>query len=143
MRWTACHGGSTSISDLSAHLEEAVERAWVYGSLLFGESQIRTGHLIVGVVKTRSLYNHLLSISGEFSKVKYDALTDNFQEIVWESTEQNLTASDGFQSSPGAPGEASGAMAPAQMGKNEALQEVHRRSHRGGCRWLHGPHCRA
>lgn len=114
--------GSTSISDLSAHLEEAVERGWVYGSLLFGESQIRTGHLVVGILKTRSLYNNLQAISAEFAKIKFDELTDNFQGIVGESTEQNLTASDGFQASPGVPGEASGAMAPAQMGKNEALQ---------------------
>src|SRR4029077_119055 len=35
--------GATSISDLSAHVEEAVERGWVYSSLLFGESQVRTG----------------------------------------------------------------------------------------------------
>src|SRR3546814_7028617 len=32
--------GSTSISDLSAHIEEAVERGWVYGTLMFGESQL-------------------------------------------------------------------------------------------------------
>jgi type VI secretion system protein VasG len=37
--------GSTSISDLSSHIEEAVERGWVYGTLMFGESQVRTGHL--------------------------------------------------------------------------------------------------
>src|SRR5215831_2685250 len=30
--------GSTSISDLSSHVEEAVERGWVYGTLLFGDS---------------------------------------------------------------------------------------------------------
>ena len=33
--------GSTSITDLSSHVEEAVERGWVYGSLMFGESQVR------------------------------------------------------------------------------------------------------
>src|SRR5688572_33109352 len=27
--------GATSISDLSAHVEDAVERGWVYGSLMF------------------------------------------------------------------------------------------------------------
>ena len=43
--------GSTSITDLSSHVEEAVERGWVYGTLLFGESQVRTGHLIVGLLK--------------------------------------------------------------------------------------------
>jgi len=31
--------GASSISDLSSHLEEAVERAWVYGSLMYQSSQ--------------------------------------------------------------------------------------------------------
>ena len=33
--------GSTSISDLSSHVEEAVERGWVYGTLMFRDSQVR------------------------------------------------------------------------------------------------------
>ncbi len=70
--------GSTSISDLSSHLEDSVERGWVYGSLLFGESQIRTGHLIVGMLKTSGLKNVLLRISNEFGKIKPEELTDNF-----------------------------------------------------------------
>ena len=41
--------GASSITDLSSHVEEAVERGWVYGSLMFGESQVRTGHLVVGI----------------------------------------------------------------------------------------------
>jgi len=113
--------GASSISDLSSHVEESVERGWVYGSLLFGESQVRTGHLVVGLVKTRSLRNELLAISKEFDKLKYDTLSDRFHEIVAGSPEDGLGASDGFRSS-GEPGEASGAMAPAQMGKQEALQ---------------------
>ena len=36
--------GATSISDFSPHLEEAVERGWVYASLLFNDSQVRTGY---------------------------------------------------------------------------------------------------
>jgi len=53
--------GSTSISDLSSHIEEAVERGWVYGTLMFGESQVRSGHLIIGILKTPGLRNALLS----------------------------------------------------------------------------------
>jgi len=116
--------GSTSISDLSSHVEEAVERGWVYGTLLFGENQVRTGHLIVGIVKTRSLHNALLAISREFEKIKYDTLTDRFNEVVAGSPEEGMVASDGFQIGGGAvPGEASGAMPPAQMGKQEALRQ--------------------
>ena len=114
--------GSTSISDLSAHLEEAVERGWVFGSLLFGESQIRTGHLIVGILKTSGLKNVLLRISKEFDKIKLEQLTDNFAKIAAGSPEESLVATDG--SSLRAEAEAggiSGEMAPAAMGKQEAL----------------------
>ena len=116
--------GSTSISDLSSQVEEAVERGWVYGSLMFGETQVRTGYLLVGMLKTPSLRNTLLGISKEFGKISIETLTEKFEEIVKGSPEQGLTASDGFQTGGGAaPGEASGAMAPAQMGKQEALKK--------------------
>ncbi|MEN8168299.1 MAG: type VI secretion system ATPase TssH [Pseudomonadota bacterium] len=116
--------GSTTISDLSIHVEEAVERGWVYGSLMFGESQVRTGHLMVGIVKTRGLRNELLSISKEFNKIKSETLSDRFDEVVAGSPEEGLGATDGFKAGGGAvPGEASGAMPPAQMGKQEALRQ--------------------
>src|SRR5262245_54094650 len=115
--------GSSSISDLSSHVEEAVERGWVYGSLMFGESQVRTGHLGVGILKTRGLRNALISISKEFEKVQADTLTERWREIVGGSPEENLGASDGFVAGGGAaPGEASDAMPPAAMGKQEALK---------------------
>jgi type VI secretion system protein VasG len=116
--------GSTSITDLSSHVEEAVERGWVYGSLLFGEPQVRTGHLVVGILKTRGLRTALSSISKEFDKITPDALTERWQEITGGSPEETMTSSDGFRSGGGAaPGEASGAMPPAAMGKQEALRQ--------------------
>lgn len=114
--------GSTSISDLSSHLEEAVERGWVYGTLLFGEAQIRTGHLLVGLVKTGGLRHELLAISREFDKVKLDDLTDHFHNIVGGSPEERLATSDGSRlaaAEGGTGGE--GGIAPAAMGKQEAL----------------------
>jgi type VI secretion system protein VasG len=116
--------GSTSISDLSSQVEEAVERGWVYGSLIFGQMQVRTGYLLVGMLKTPSLRNTLLAISKEFGKINLDTLTERFDEVVKGSPEEGLTPSDGFQPGGGAaPGEASGAMAPPQMGKQEALKK--------------------
>lgn len=114
--------GSTTISDLSSHLEEAVERGWVYGTLMFGESQVRTGYLVVGILKTKGLTHALLGISREFEKIKLDTLTDRFAEVCAGSPEESMASSDGFQVGGGAtPGEASGALAPAAMGKQEAL----------------------
>jgi type VI secretion system protein VasG len=112
--------GATSISDLSAHVENAVERGWVYATLMFGEPRVRTGHLMVGMLKTPSLRNALMAISKQFEKIKPDTLTDDFAKIVSGSPEDHLGATDG--SSTAAPGEASDAMAPAQMGKQEALK---------------------
>ncbi|MCC6135937.1 MAG: type VI secretion system ATPase TssH [Candidatus Contendobacter sp.] len=115
--------GATSISDLSAHVDAAVKEGWVYATLLFNDSQVRTGHLLVGVLKTPDLRNALLAISREFDRIKPDDLMGQFGDIVAASPETGLRATDGSQVGGGAaPGEASDALAPAQMGKQEALQ---------------------
>ncbi len=116
--------GSTSISDLSAHVEQAVEQGWLYASLMYSSSQVRTGHLMVGIIKTSDLRNVLYAISDQFKKINNDSLVNELETIVAESPEQNLTAFDGSSlAGAAAPGEASGAMPPAQMGKQAALQQ--------------------
>ncbi len=116
--------GASSISDLSDHLEDAMERAWVYGSLLYSSSQVRTGHLVLGMLKTKALRGIFLNISKEFARILPDDLAKNFHEITDGSPEDTLSAQDGSSTGGGAvPGEASGAMAPAQMGKEEALAQ--------------------
>ncbi|RYY53171.1 MAG: type VI secretion system ATPase TssH, partial [Comamonadaceae bacterium] len=89
--------GATSVTDLSSQLEETVERAWVFGSLMFGESQVRSGHLVVGMLKTTNLRNALYAISRQFEKVKLDSLADNFASMLAASPEAAMTATDGFQ----------------------------------------------
>ncbi|MCC8989065.1 MAG: type VI secretion system ATPase TssH [Candidatus Contendobacter sp.] len=115
--------GATSISDLSAHVDAAVKEGWVYSTLLFNDAQVRTGHLLVGMLKTPDLRNALIAISREFDRIKLDDLMGQFGDIVAASPESGLRATDGSQVGGGAvPGEASDAMAPPQMGKQEALQ---------------------
>ncbi|SDD95285.1 type VI secretion system protein VasG [Massilia sp. PDC64] len=113
--------GATSVTDLSSQLEETVERAWVFGTLMFGESSVRSGHLVFGMLKTSNLRNALYAISRQFERVKADDLSDRFGTLLKDSPEAKMAASDGFQAA--APGEASGAIAPAQMGKQEALKK--------------------
>jgi type VI secretion system protein VasG len=115
--------GATSISDLSEHVENSVERGWVYGSLMFRDSQVRGGYLVLGIVKTTALRNVLYSISKEFQKVSGDALTDALPSLLRGSPEDAMAAADGSRLGDAAPGEASGAMAPAAMGKQEALKK--------------------
>ncbi|MBC7957316.1 MAG: AAA family ATPase, partial [Cytophagales bacterium] len=111
--------GASSVTDLSSFVEDAVERAWVYGSLMFGGSQVRTGFLIVGLLKTKNLRNVLLSISKQFERIQIDELSENFHKILGGSPEEAQAATE----SGAAPGEASGAIAPAAMGKQEALKK--------------------
>ncbi len=115
-------GGASSISDFSEDISSAVERGWVYSTLLFKDSSVRTGHLIVGLLKTPALRSRLVSISPKFDEIKLEALIDNFDSIVSGSPEDGMGSKDGYSIGGGAvPGEASGAMSPAQMGKQEAL----------------------
>jgi len=114
--------GATS-TDLSDQLEDMAQEAWAYATLMFGEGQVRTGCLLLAAVKTKRLRNTLLAISKELEKIKVEELTDGFAKITGGSPEDALGAHDGLTVGGGvAPGEASGAMAPAQMGKQEALQ---------------------
>ncbi|HEX7599341.1 MAG TPA: type VI secretion system ATPase TssH, partial [Polyangia bacterium] len=98
--------GATSISDLSSRLDEALERAWVYGTLLFGERQVRTGRLVVGLLKTPGLRNALSSMSREFDAIKVEQLSDRFREITEGSPEDVMGPSERIQTD-AAPGEAS------------------------------------
>lgn len=116
--------GASSISDLSGHLEDAMERGWVWGSLLYSSNHVRTGHLLLGMLKTPSLRSILHGISGEFQKLRPDALADEFGTATAGSQEERMVPTDGSRTGGGAePGEASGAMAPGSMGKEQALAQ--------------------
>ena len=109
--------GATAISDFSPHIEEMIERGWVLATLMYGEHQVRTGHLVLAALRTPALRGVLGGISKQFERVKAEALGDGLGTIVDGSPEAAMQATDGSA----APGEASGAMAPAAMGKGEAL----------------------
>jgi type VI secretion system protein VasG len=85
--------GASAISDLSEHIDSAVERAWVYGSLKFGAAQIRGGHLLLGILKTYSLRHLLKAISSQFDRINADLLMEQFATITAHSAENSLTAS--------------------------------------------------
>lgn len=117
--------GASTISDLSDHLMDAMERGWVWGSLLYSAAQVRSGHLLLGMLKTPALRNILSNMSPELAKIGADDLADNFNEATDGSPEERLGAQDGSNVTGGGaePGEATGAMAPGAMGKGEALEQ--------------------
>lgn len=115
--------GSTSISDFSEHITHAIQQAWVYATLMYGQAQVRSGHLLVALLSTRTLRDALLGISRQFEKIKADDLADKLPSLAAKTGEAGLGATDGSALGAGQPGEASGAMAPAAMGRQEALKK--------------------
>ncbi len=113
--------GSTSVTDLSSQIDEAVERGWVYGSLMYRASQVRTGYLLLGILKTAGLRHTLQAISREFDKIKPDTLTEELDAIIGGSPEAHLAATDGSQLGAGGGSAGGGEPAPAALGKQEAL----------------------
>ncbi len=87
--------GATSVSDISARIEDATERAWVWATLRFGATSIRTGHLVVALLKTRELRNAALAISREFAKIRIDELVDGFDRLLARSPEASAAAAMG------------------------------------------------
>ncbi len=106
--------------DISAKFEQVMERSWTYTSLKFGENAIRTGHVIAAMLDDTTLKPEIIKISRQFDKINTDQLIEQFAKITDGSPEAVLSAAASHGVS-GAPGEASGAMAPAAMGKQEAI----------------------
>jgi type VI secretion system protein VasG len=118
--------GSTSIMDFSDHIEESIKNGWLYGTLMFGQAQVRTGHVLVGILQTDRLRNTLLGISRQFDRIKPADLADSFSRICGNTKEASLGAQDGSRltgDSAAQPGTDLGSMAPAGMGKQEALKK--------------------
>ncbi|TDR47876.1 type VI secretion system protein VasG [Tahibacter aquaticus] len=116
--------GATTISDLSDHLQNAVERGWVYATLMFNQNQVRGATLLLGILKTTSLRTVLHAMSKEFANIDPDKFSAELVKVVAGSPEDAQGATDGSGlDASGGPGEVSGAMSPATMGKQEALRK--------------------
>ena len=59
----------TEMPGISNQVAEALDRGWHYATLLFGETQIRTGHILVAALKSLELRRALHGISQEFAKI--------------------------------------------------------------------------
>ncbi|HEY9101237.1 type VI secretion system ATPase TssH [Chitinimonas sp.] len=106
--------------DLSADLELATERAWIYATLKYAEQRVRGACLLLAVLRTPTLKDKLFGMSAEFRKVIDGQLAEALPRIVANSPEHNSQTAG--STTDAAPGEASGALAPAALGKQEALK---------------------
>jgi type VI secretion system protein VasG len=85
----------TEMPGISNPVADSLDRGWHYATLLFGETQIRTGHLLVGILKSVELRRALIGVSQEFAKLPVDEIAAG-QGAIWAgSDEGNLRPMDG------------------------------------------------
>ncbi len=85
----------TAMPGISQTVIDLLDRGWHYATLFFGETQIRTGHILVGALKDVKLRRELLAISSEFNKINPDVLSDEHRKIWQLSEEENMRPIDG------------------------------------------------
>ena len=85
----------TEMPGISNQVSDALDRGWHYATLLFGETQIRTGHLLVALLKSLELRRALIGVSQEFAKIPVDEVAVSHRSIWEGSDEGNLRPMDG------------------------------------------------
>jgi type VI secretion system protein VasG len=85
----------TEMPAVSNTVMDLLDRGWHYATLFFGETQIRTGHLLAGALQSRELARAFTNLSREFAKVSADILTSEHRKIWASSNEENLRPIDG------------------------------------------------
>src|SRR5579863_8486235 len=92
---TALRKNETEMPGISTQVADALDRGWHYATLLFGETQIRTGHVLVAALKSLELRRALINISQEFAKIPADELAAGHLGVWKDSEEGNLRPMDG------------------------------------------------
>ncbi|HST45686.1 MAG TPA: type VI secretion system ATPase TssH [Luteimonas sp.] len=79
--------GNQRTPALSAHIPLLVERGWGWASIEFGESRVRSGHLLVALLSEPELRRHLGPLEAVLQAINVDALKQDFHAIVAASVE--------------------------------------------------------
>ena len=85
----------TEMPAVSNTMMDLLDRGWHYATLFFGETQIRTGHILVGALQSRELARAFTNVSKDFGKISVDLLTNEYRKIWAGSEEENLRPMDG------------------------------------------------
>ncbi|MEI5663727.1 type VI secretion system ATPase TssH [Bosea sp. CCNWLW174] len=85
----------TEMPGVANNVVDVLDRGWHYATLFFGETQIRSGHVLVAALKSLELKRALTGISKEFGKIPVEELAAGYAKIWKDSEEENLRPMDG------------------------------------------------
>ncbi|MBF7142687.1 MULTISPECIES: type VI secretion system ATPase TssH [Pseudomonas] len=94
--------GNTRTPALSPHITRMIEQAWLLASIEFGQSQVRTGHLIQALLDDDALRRVVVASAPELDKINADDLRVNLASLLEASPEARLARPEA-QAAGGAP----------------------------------------
>ena len=96
----------TETPGISDYLSDALNHAWTYATLFFGEAQIRTGHVLVAALNDPHLKRQMTRYSAVFDDISVEQLGQDSRTLWTTSEEETLPPMDGSGLSPAGGGEA-------------------------------------
>ena len=66
----------TEMPGIATQITDALDRGWHYATLFFGETQIRTGHVLVAALKSPELRRSLNQLSKQFGQLDGDRVAN-------------------------------------------------------------------
>ncbi|HVV93433.1 MAG TPA: type VI secretion system ATPase TssH [Hyphomicrobiales bacterium] len=107
----------TEMPGVSNTVVDLLDRGWHYTTLFLGETQIRTGAMLLAALKSLELRRAFTQISQEFAKIPADALGDDYRAIWAGSEEENLRPMDGSGLAPAGAEAAAGPKGQTALGR--------------------------
>ncbi|PRH89577.1 type VI secretion system ATPase TssH [Labrys okinawensis] len=86
----------TELPGFSDDIFDALSQGWNYATLMFGETQVRTGHVLTAILKEPRLARTLNGLSKQFRLIDVERLTNEHRKIWQQSAEENMRPMDGF-----------------------------------------------
>ncbi|SFR64982.1 type VI secretion system protein VasG [Litoreibacter janthinus] len=86
---------ATEMPSISDQVTDLLDRGWHYATLLFSETQIRTGHALVACLKSNDLKRALFQCSPVFQKLNVESLVSEARSAWAESDEEDMRPMDG------------------------------------------------
>ncbi len=80
--------GAGSVEEFSDHIFRAIQEAWNFGSLEFGDDTVRSAYILLGALQVPVLEGLLFKISLEFDKLDPAAMSSQFDDLLAASLER-------------------------------------------------------
>ena len=85
----------TEMPEVTSQIFDALEFGWRDATLVFGETQIRSGHVLVAILKSKELRRALADLSKQFGSLDADLVAKEARTVWAQSDEENLRPMDG------------------------------------------------